>query len=271
MSDLRVGRISALNMYPIYHHLEAARLPGTTFTDGLPALLNAAVLAGDLDVSAMSSIAYARNADDLRLMPVGCVACEGAVDSIRLLSRVPLTAVRRLAVTPHSASSVTLLRVLLGPDVPFRVMDADEDPAVAIAGGEAVLLIADEALLAHRDGIAPYSTDLGELWQERTGLPMVFAVWAVREEAARTRPDEVAALGRAIADARTAYLADPMAVAHAAAERFPFPVEYIAGYLGRLRYAFGEPERAGLARFLEMARAAGELEGMSALTTPVAA
>jgi hypothetical protein len=47
MSDLRVGRISALNMFPIYHHLDAARLPGITFTDGLPALLNAGVLAGE--------------------------------------------------------------------------------------------------------------------------------------------------------------------------------------------------------------------------------
>ena len=39
MSSLRVGRISALNMYPVYHHLERAHLPGVEFTDGLPATL----------------------------------------------------------------------------------------------------------------------------------------------------------------------------------------------------------------------------------------
>ena len=269
MSDLRVGRISALNMYPIYHHLEGARLPGVTFTDGLPAALNAAVLGGDLHVSAMSSIEYARNADRLRLLPVGCIACEGAVDSIRLLSPVPLDDVTRVAVTPHSASSVTLLRILLGPDVPFRVLDGP--PADALAGGEAVLLIADEALEAHRGGLAPYSTDLGELWQQRTGLPMVFAVWAAREDAAAVREAEIARLSDAIDLARTAYLADPESVAAHAAGRFPFPVTYIRQYLARLSYAFGPAERAGLARFLEMARAADELDDVPDTPITVAA
>ncbi|MSO43738.1 MAG: hypothetical protein EXQ74_00255 [Thermoleophilia bacterium] len=271
MSDLRVGRISALNMFPIYHHLETVAMPGVTFTDGLPALLNAGVVGGTLDVSAMSSIAYARNADRLVLMPVGCVACEGAIDSIRVLSPVPLADVSRVAVTPHSASSVTLLRVLLGPDVPFRVMGDHEDPAAAIAGGEAVLLIADQALIAHRDALAPYSIDLGDLWQRRTGLPMVFAVWAVRADVQRAQADAVAALGRAIAEAPAAYHADPAAVDRAAAERFPFSQNFIHEYLGRLSFAFGERERAGLARFLTMARDGDELDDVPAVTVPVAA
>lgn len=268
MSDLRVGRISALNMYPIYHHLEEATLPGVTFTDGLPAALNAAVLDGGLDVSAMSSIAYARNADRLRLIPVGCIACNGAVDSIRLLSTVPLEHITRVAVTPHSASSVALLRILLGPDVPFRVLDGD--PSGCLASGEAVLLIADEALAAHRAGIAPYSIDLSELWQQRTGLPMVFAVWAATEHAAETRGPQIATLANAIEDAHAAYMDDPGTVARAAAARFPFPVDFITGYLARLNYAFGPDERDGLARFLDLARAAGELDDVHALE-PMAA
>ncbi len=265
MSDLRVGRISALNMFPVYHHLEQAHLPGVTFTDGLPSRLNAAMLDGSLDVSAMSSIAYARNADRLRLLPVGCIACEGAVDSIRLFSQVPIDQVTRVAVTPHSASSVTLLRVLLGPDVPFRVLAHDDDAPDAIAAGEAVLLIADAALLAHRDGLARHSIDLGEAWQQRTGLPMVFAVWAVRDDAAVSRMSEVATLCTAIADAGHAFRDDPTGIAHVAAERFPFDEHYIRGYLQHLRYGFADAERAGLARFLELARRAGELQDVPAL------
>ncbi len=264
MSDLRVGRISALNMFPVYHHLEHAGLPGVTFTDGLPALLNAGVIAGDLDVSAMSSIAYARNADALRMLPVGCIACEGAVDSIRVLAPVPFDEIRRVAVTPHSASSVTLLRVLMGPDVTFRVMRTDTDAAGALADGEAVLLIADAALMAHRDRIAPYSLDLGALWQERTGLPMVFAVWAAREDAAVTRPGALDALCDAIARGGEEFARNPEGVAHAAAQRFPFDEGYIRDYLGRLRYGFGDAERAGLERFLEMAHDAGELARLPA-------
>ncbi len=265
MSDLRVGRISALNMFPVYHHLERAHLPGVAFTDGLPAALNAAVLGGALDVSAVSSITYARNAGRLRLLPVGCIACEGAVGSIRLMSPVPLDRVQRVAVTPHSASSVTLLRVLLGPGVPFRALASDDDAPSALAGGEAVLLIADAALLAHRDGLAPYSIDLGEAWQERTGLPMVFAVWVARSEVAGTRTADVAALSTVISEARTAFETDPDAVAAAAAWRFPFDEAYVREYLQRLRYGFGDAERAGLLRFLDLAQDAGELGEVPAL------
>ena len=259
MSDLRVGRISALNMFPVYHHLEATGLPGVRFTDGLPAALNAGLVEGHLDVSAVSSIAYARAADRLRLLPVGCIACDGAVDSIRLFSNAPIDQVQRVAVTPHSASSVTLLRVLLGPHVPFRVLDDDSRAGQALASGEAVLLIADAALQAHRGGMARHSTDLGEMWRARTGLPMVFAVWAVRDDTLRHRPREVAALGDAIAAAPAAFADDPVRVVHAAAQRFPFDEDFIAGYLRGLRYGFGPDERAGLERFLGMARRAGEL------------
>jgi len=54
-APLRVGRIVALNMYPVYHQLERAALDGVVFTDGLPTALNAAVLDGRLDVSAIPS------------------------------------------------------------------------------------------------------------------------------------------------------------------------------------------------------------------------
>lgn len=271
MTDLRVGRISALNMYPIYHHLERAHLPFVRFMDGLPSLLNDAVIAGDLDVSAMSSIAFARNADTLKLIPVASIACEGAVDSIRLFSRVPFDEVTRVAVTPHSASSITLLRILMGPDPAFRVLG--ESPAAALHAGDAVLLIADEALEAHRSGLGPLSVDLGSLWQERTGLPMVFAVWAARDDAARRFPDEIAALASAIAVAREAYARDVDAVVQSAAERFPFPEDYIRTYLGGLRYEFGSAERAGLSRFLQMAHDAGELDHVPVVETrtPMAA
>ena len=100
MTPLRVGRIVALNMYPIYHHLEQARDPGLAFTDGLPADLNAGVLDGSLEhCSAMSSIEYARNADRLSLLPVASISAAGAVDSIQVFSRVPLNEVRSVAVT----------------------------------------------------------------------------------------------------------------------------------------------------------------------------
>jgi chorismate dehydratase len=264
MNLLRVGRISALNMYPLFHGLERAADPRMTFTDGLPTTLNAMVLDGRLDISAMSSIAYARNADRLHLLPVASVTAAGAVDSIQVFSRVPFDRVRTVAVTPHSATSVALLRVLLGPGIPeFAVLDGSPERALERVDG--VLLIADEALSALRAPIASFHTDLAQEWYRRTGLPMVFAVWAARGDTAAERPAALAALEADLVAAREAFLADPEPVARAAARRFPFPVDFIRPYLSRLRYEFGADERAGLAAFLEAAAAVGELEGAPSL------
>ena len=260
---LRVGRIVALNMYPIYHHLERCADPSFAFTDGLPAELNGRVLDGQLDVSAMSSIEYARNAERLRLLPVATIAAAGAVDSIQVFSRVPFDEVGNVAVTPHSATSVALLRILVGADVRFTVLDRPASEALRDVDG--VLLIADEALRGLRDDLAPHHTDLGERWEALTGLPMVFAVWAARADAAQSRPAQIDALGRSLMDAQERYAADPEVVVQAAATRFPFSAEYIRGYFSRLSYGFGPDERHGLTRFLELAQDAGELPAVPVL------
>jgi chorismate dehydratase len=246
-------------MYPIYHGLERAADPTLEFSDGVPTALNAAVLDGRLDVSAMSSIAYARNADRLTLVPVASITADGAVDSIQLFSRVPFADVRSVAVTPHSATSVALLRILLGPDVPpFAVLD--RPPARALEQVDGVLLIGDEALAGLRTPFAPHRTDLAEAWTARTGHPMVFAVWAAGAEATRDGGVALAELARLLTAARADYLADPEPVVQAAAGRFPFPAEFIRPYLRRLRYEFGPAERVGLEAFLTQAAQNGELD-----------
>lgn len=256
-TPLRVGRIVALNMFPVYHALERAALADITFTDGLPTRLNCDLLAGKLDVSAMSSIEYARNAERLELLPVGSITAAGAVDSIQVFSKVPFDDLRRVAVTPHSATSVALLRVLVGPDVDFVPQRGSAGHALSTADG--VLLIADEALQGLRHPFAPYTTDLGERWHALTGLPMVFAVWAARREVAASHEALLAQLGTVIRNASTRHDRDPDAVVAAASERFPFPADFIRQYFTRLSYAFGPRERAGLARFLALAGDAGEL------------
>src|SRR5437870_11307964 len=140
---------------------------------GVPTELNRKLIAGELDAAPISSIVYARNADRLRLMTRLCVASEGAVDSIQLVSRKPLEQVRRVAVTPESATSVVLTKVLLP--------EADHVPLGEEA--DAKLLIGDAALKSAFEDPTPHY-DLGKLWLERTGLPMVFAVFAAPEPVA---------------------------------------------------------------------------------------
>ena len=238
---IKLGRISYVNMAPVFYRVDAE----VEEIQGVPTELNRMLIDGELDTAPISSIEYARNADKLRLLPRLCVASEGAVDSIQLVSRKPLEQVRVVAVTPESATSVALTKILL-PDAAQVPLGEDAD---------AKLLIGDAALKSAFEDPTPHY-DLGRLWLERTGLPMVFAVWACPEPVADGLADLEDALVSSVRQAR----AEPELLAFEAAEQYGYPAGFLARYFEKLRYRFGPRERAGLYTFLELARDAGLLE-----------
>jgi chorismate dehydratase len=240
---IRLGRISYVNMAPVFHRLTY----DVEEVTGVPTQLNRMLLAGEIDVAPISSIEYARNAQRLRLMPRLCVSSEGAVDSIQLVTRIPLGQVRTVAVTPESATSVVLTKVLI-PQAELLPLEAADE-------ADAKLLIGDAALKSAFEDPTPHH-DLGRLWLERTGLPMVFAVWACPEPLAEGLAELEDALVSSVRMAR----AEPEQLAHEAAERYGYPAGFLARYFEKLRYRFGPRERAGLYTFLELARDAGLLE-----------
>jgi chorismate dehydratase len=238
---VRLGRIAYVNMAPVFYRLNA----DVQEVQGVPTELNERLLAGELDVAPISSIEYARHADCLRLLPRLCVGSEGAVDSIQLVSRTPLEQVRTVAVTPESATSVVLTKVLL-PEATHVPLGDEAD---------AKLLIGDAALKSAFEDPTPHH-DLGRLWLERTGLPMVFAVWACPEPLQAGLAELEDALVASVRLAR----AEPEQLAHEASARYGYPAGFLARYFEKLRYRFGPRERAGLMTFLELARDAGELD-----------
>ncbi|MDQ2982993.1 MAG: menaquinone biosynthesis protein [Actinomycetota bacterium] len=243
---IRLGRIGYVNMAPVFFRLEA----DVEEVVGVPTELNRCLLDGDCDIAPISSIEYARNADRLRILPRLCVSSEGAVESIQLVSRKPLERVRTVAVTPESATSVVLTKILL-PDARHVPLGEEAD---------AKLLIGDAALKSAFEDPTPHH-DLGRLWQERTGLPMVFAVWAAPEP---TAPGLLELEDALVASVRAAR-ANPEELAHESAERYGYPPGFLARYFEKLRYRFGPRERAGLYTFLELARDVGELDAVPEL------
>jgi chorismate dehydratase len=238
---IRLGRIAYANMAPVFFRVDAEYEEHT----GVPTELNRMLVAGELDTAPISSIAYARHADRLRLLPRLCVSSEGAVDSIQLVSKLPLDEVRTVAITPESATSVVLTKVLIpeAEHVPFG------EPA------DARLLIGDAALKSAFEDPTPHH-DLGRLWLERTGLPMVFAVWAAPDPPS----PELLELEDALVASVRAARADPETLAYESSERYGYPPGFLARYFEKLRYRFGPRERAGLYTFLELAHEVGELD-----------
>ena len=237
---MRLGRISYANMAPVFYKVEA----DVEEVTGVPTELNRMLLDGQLDIAPISSIEYARHADQLRILPRLCVSSEGAVDSIQLVTRMQFNQVRTVAVTPESATSVVLTRILL-PKAEILPLGMEAD---------AKLLIGDAALHSAYEDPTPHF-DLGRLWLEKTGLPMVFAVWAAPEPVAEGLVELEHALVASVRLARS----EPELLARKASELYGYPAGFLARYFEKLRYSFGPRERAGLYTFLEMARDAGEL------------
>ncbi len=261
---VRVGRIEFVNCFPLYHHFErelAGRGLTARVVEGYPAELNRMLVEGAIDVALPSSIAFARDVDELTLLPSVSISSFGAVDSIQLFTRTPLAQVRRVALTEKSATSICLLKVLcrewgIAPEFAPRRGPLSE----VLEDFDALLLIGDEALHLLRVEAYPYHHDLGAEWKKVTGLPMVYAVCAARREFVAARPAAAAAVGAALLASRDDCAARPEATAADAAQVYDFSQAYLLDYFDKLKFGFAADYLAGLREFYRRAAAIGELE-----------
>ena len=118
---IRLGRVDYINTFPLAWSL--ARHLGDGLAEevvGVPTTLNALLRAGDVDVANVSSVEYARNHAEYVLLPSLCVGSDGAVESVQLVTDVPLPAVQSIAVTAQSA----LVRRARAHAVPARPRSA---------------------------------------------------------------------------------------------------------------------------------------------------
>lgn len=175
------------------------------------------------------------------LLVDGCgIVARGAVHSVFLAHTGDLERLEEVALDPASLSSAHLIRVLLaerfGLGPRYRPREAEEEPTA----GRGVLLIGDQAFHAlHRWGTAYSIYDLGQAWWDWTGLPFVFACWAIRREV--VEPSALAAMLRQWM--REGFEKIP-AIVQDQPESFREEAEH---YLRcHIFYEMGEEERAGL-------------------------
>ena len=160
---------------------------------------------GRIDLCISSSIEYALHRKRYLLLPRFCIASLKAVWSIQLFSKLPLEKLDRksLILTGESDTSALLCRVILERFMGFRNEFAKEivDLEEALDRSDAVLLTGDRALAARNRAADLYSYDLGSIWNEKTGLPFVFALWTVNEDAAVTKAADLEEFWQALCQA----------------------------------------------------------------------
>jgi chorismate dehydratase len=250
----RLGIVSYANVSPLHYGLEPARESGppVEFVHGVPSELNARLLAGEIDLTLISSIEFLRHRDRLRALPDFSIATLGPVYSVMLFHWRPWEelAGARVAVSSESATSVELLRVLLAADgLEAELVPMAPDLEAMLGRCDGALLIGDTALgegVARRTltGRRPLMTDLGAAWYRLTRLPFTFAVWA----SLSGNPPSPALVGWLRA-ARERGLGQLGEVARVEGERRGVPREAVQRYLSNFRYYLEPPDRDGLLEF----------------------
>lgn len=276
---LRIGHIDYLNALPVLFPLEIGLLSDDfELVKGVPAEINERFRRGELDISMVSSVEYARASDDWLLLPNLSIAADGRVLSVLLFSTCQPADLggRPVALTNASATSVALARTLFRRhwcvEPVFTVQRPDLEAMLAAA--DACLLIGDDALRAVTAlqraggkirGRRLFVTDIGEVWQQHRGLPMVYGLWVVRRDVAASASAQVAAFLRACAEAKRFSRAyRPHLVELGAASRRLDPA-LVAKYFAVISHDLDDRQQQGLLAFYEEAALAGEVAAVPSL------
>jgi chorismate dehydratase len=263
MTKAGMGRIAYLNVLPIYFALERVfGEDGFHLVRGTPVELNDLMRRGQVDLGSISAMEYGRAWRDYLLLPDLSISSKGAVGSVLLFSRVPFSRLdgRTIRVSAASASGAALVKVLMAEL--FGVEPRYQRGPLANASLKevtAVLAIGDEALRLKGAGSMPFELDLGEAWQELTGLPFVFGVWAVRRDFARAQPEATACLHRLLLRSRDWGLGSLAELSRMAAAPYGMTPDQILTYFQQLNYSLDPEHEEGLATFFHYLYNLGEL------------
>jgi chorismate dehydratase len=249
--NLRVSLIDYVNTWPLtWGFLQGAGEKVERLHD-TPAACAARLARGEVDAGLIPAVEAAR-IPGVRLVRGVGIAARERVRSVLLVSRQPLgeasSRIRTVALDLSSRSSAAMVRILLrelyGLEPEYH--EAVPDLAEMLRHHDAALLIGDPALTADLSGL--YALDLAEGWRRLTGLPFVFAVWAVRPDV----PPEPFLWSRDYAQRHMDELVG------AAAERTGLPRALIVEYLEEnLHHDLDADDEKGLAEFFRRAHRHG--------------
>src|SRR5437667_3590633 len=241
LAPFRVGSVPYLNAVPHTRGLEEQIILVT------PSKLAEMLRRDELD-AALVSVTEVLFQDRYDVLDGIAVASLGEVKSVLLAHKKPLAEVREVFCDTASLASVNLLRVLLAE----RGLRPEFKP---LAGYEAAsmpdytMLIGDPALDFLRAPRQHEIWDLGAAWYEITGLPFVYAVWALR------RGVENARLRRQLREAKSFGLDTLDSIISGRSE---YDYDFRKDYLGwHIHFHLGTDEKRGLAKFIELLRKHG--------------
>jgi chorismate dehydratase len=253
----RVGHIQFLNCMPIYWGLvHSGALLDIDLVKDSSERLGERLVAGDLDIAPIPVATFLKHSEDLVVLEGPAVGSDGPVMSCNLISQLPFEDLdrQRVALGSTSRTTVQLARLLLRER--YRVtpdyFTCPPDLSLMMQEAPAAVLIGDPALRAALHDVPRHGLhmlDLGQAWKDWTGLPMVFAVWAVRREYLAAHPDLVREVHHAFLRSVELAVSEVDKVAAQVARWEVFDAAELEKYYTSLDFSFGPRQLAGVREF----------------------
>ena len=247
MGKTRVSIVSYLNSKPFLYGLNKS-LVANSFEMSLdiPSKIVAKLSYNLADVG-LIPVAGLEDLDDYQFVSDYCIGAVGKVRTVVLVSDVPLDKIETVLMDYQSRSSVLLAKVLAKFywEKEFNWENTCNDfQNKSIKGNTAGVVIGDRVF--DIENKYKYSYDLSEEWYKFTGLPFVFAVWAsTKNVSEKFKKDFNEALSFGISNISEI----------AEMEQTNYPNVNINNYFGQnISFIFDEKKKAGMNKFLELAR-----------------
>jgi chorismate dehydratase len=260
---VRIGMVNFINTAPLYDvWLRTVNRSDWTVVEAAPSVLNRMLYAEQLDMGLVSSQEYAAHPEKYLLLDDISISASGPVGSVFLFSRCEPDhlAGRLVLLSRQSQTSVSLVKIILEDFygvVPWyevgSVLDAQDNNDIS-----AVLTIGDEALILAQNKIYPHKIDLGKIWHDKTSLPFVFAVWAMRAEFCRSNPEVVREIHRQLQRCRQEGRKDLQNISKRVGPRISMDADACYDYLRGIEHDLGPEKKKGLIRFIEYLIERGE-------------
>lgn len=244
---MNIGIVDYLNAWPYRKSLEFlrdAKMPAfeslKIFPD-IPSKLASRLLEGKLDLALISSIEYWRHREQLQFLPTFCIAAHAEVQSIRLITskdNAERSFEEALALidtiycdiaTRSSQAMLLYLYTTLGLKLPrIQIIDPVQymPESRGLTDYEGFLTIGDIALNKRYEP----SFDLGSEYNTITERSFVYALWCFPSTTNESKRQALNALLRLALERSDS----DSEIFTTAAEKYPYPVEFIQFYLQEL-------------------------------------
>ncbi|MFY9221251.1 MAG: menaquinone biosynthesis protein [Blastocatellia bacterium] len=260
MNKLKVAASTYLNSAPLIYSFLQGSLKDSCYFLGNTAPARCADLLKEnlVDVALIPVIEYQR-INNICLIADVSVSAKELVRSVILVSKYPINKISTVALDISSRTSATLVKIILEKFYSIKPHYITSAPNLAdmLKTSDSALLIGDPAITVELNNYHVY--DLAQEWRKFTGLPFVFALWAVNNHWSDNKIDRnYLDLTKLFVEAKKEGLNNLENIAKEYSHNLNISSESLLGYLtSNVNYDLDKENLAGLTHFYKLAAEQG--------------